>query len=220
MVHMSHRVARIHHSARAADARIMRAMNTPACVPAARDPGRAARARGYSLVEMVVVLSVAATLMAAGVPSVASMLASVKLSSVSNNLLFNLYLARSEAIKRNAQVVLCKSADGATCASSGGWEQGAIVFHDVNNNGARDPGESVIHREQPSPREIRVSGNQSVGQYVSYGPDGRSRLASGAFQAGTLTLCRQSTGSTDARQIVINSGGRPRVQKTLVSFCG
>ena len=178
------------------------------------------RARGFSLIEMVMVLGVAALLMAVGAPAVGSILASVKLTSVSNALLFDLYLARSEAIKRNARVVLCKSADGLTCASSGGWEQGAIVFHDVNNSGQRDPGESMIYHEQRSTSEIRVSGNQSVGNYVSYGPDGRSRMASGAFQAGTLTLCRRSADSTDARQIVINSGGRPRVQKTLVSFCG
>jgi len=172
------------------------------------------------MLEMVVVLAVAATLMVMAVPAIGSMLASVKLTSVSNAMLFDLYLARSEAIKRNGRVVLCKSADGLTCASAGGWEQGAIVFHDANNNGLRDPGESVIYREQPSSGEIRVSGNQNVGSYVSYGPDGRSRMASGAFQAGTLTLCRQSLESTDARQIVINSGGRPRVQKTLVSSCG
>jgi type IV fimbrial biogenesis protein FimT len=195
-------------------------MNSPTRACAAQLFRRAKRARGYSIVEVAVTLAVAATLMAVGVPSVASMLASVKLTSVSNALLFDLYLARSEAIKRNGRVVLCKSADGVTCASGGGWEQGAIVFHDVNNNGARDPGESLIYHEQRSTSEIRVSGNQSVGSYVSYGPDGRSRMASGAFQAGTLTLCRQSSDSTEARQIVINSGGRPRVQKALVSFCG
>jgi type IV fimbrial biogenesis protein FimT len=195
-------------------------MNRSTVDPAAPHPCQAVRTRGYSLVETVVVLALSGLLMALAIPAVGSILASVKLTSVSNALLFDLYLARSEAIKRNARVVLCKSADGATCASDGGWEQGAIVFHDVNNNGSRDPGESVIHREERSPSEIRVSGNQSVGHYVSYGPDGRSRLASGAFQAGTLTLCRQSSDSTDARQIVINSGGRPRVQKTLVSFCG
>lgn len=195
-------------------------MNRSPCIDTAAGLRRGRPAQGYSLVEMVVVLALAAMLMAVVVPAVGSILASVKLTSLSNALLFDLYLARSEAIKRNGRVVLCKSADGLTCASGGGWEQGAIVFHDLNNNGSRDPGEGVIYREQVSAREIRVSGNQSVVNYVSYGPDGRSRLASGAFQAGTLTLCRQSMDRTDARQIVINSGGRPRVQKTLVSNCG
>lgn len=197
----------------------MRAMNRPSRALSARKLPRGG-VQGYTLTEMVVVLGLAAMLMAVAVPAVGSMLASVKLTTLSNALLFDLYLARSEAIKRNARVVLCKSADGLTCVSEGGWEQGAIVFHDVNNNGWRDPAESIIYQEQPSTREIRVSGNQNVTNYVSYGPDGRSRLASGAFQAGTLTLCRQSAESTDARQIVINSGGRPRVQKTVVSYCG
>jgi type IV fimbrial biogenesis protein FimT len=175
--------------------------------------------RGFTFVEVLAAASILALLMAVGVPAFGSVLASVKLTSFSNALLFDLYLTRSEAIKRNARVVLCKSAEGHACASGGGWEQGAIVFHDVNNNGQREPEETIIHREQPFSGELRMSGNLNVARYVSYGPDGQSRLASGAFQAGTITLCRQSADATEARQIVINATGRPRIQKTSVADC-
>ena len=144
---------------------------------------------------------------------------SVQLSSASNDLLAGLLMARSEAIKRNGRVVLCKSADGISCAGTGGWEQGWIVFHDGNNNGTRDGGEEIIQRAQALSADLRVTGNLNVARYVSYAPTGATRLVGGGFQAGTITLCRQSAEGGEARQIVLSSSGRPRVQKTLVGAC-
>ena len=43
---------------------------------------------------------------------------------------------------------------------------------------------------------------------------------SGAFQAGTLTVCPESASRVDARQIVISSAGRPRTVKTTVAQLG
>ena len=176
-------------------------------------------ARGFTFVEVLTTTTLIGTLMALGVPAFGSGLANVKLGSAANTLLFDLYLARSEAIKRNAHVVLCKSIDGETCEPDGGWEQGSIVFHDNNNNGTRDPTEAVIHKEQATSADLRINGNQNVIRYVSYDPQGRSKLASGAFQAGTITFCRRSAEPTEARQIVINSDGRPRIQKIQVAEC-
>jgi type IV fimbrial biogenesis protein FimT len=144
---------------------------------------------------------------------------SIRLTSASNNFLSHMYLARSEAIKRNARVALCKSADGATCASSGGWEQGWVVFHDTNNNGLLDAGEPVIARQQALPAALRLTGNQNVAKYVSFEPSGATRTVGGAFQAGTLTLCRQSVASNEARQIILNAVGRPRVQRLEIASC-
>lgn len=175
--------------------------------------------RGFTLIEVMVVLVVMAVLGTVGIPSMAGIMDSIKLSSASNVFLANLHLARSEAIKRNGRVVLCKSADGVSCATSGGWEQGWIVFHDANKNAALDSGEAVIERAQPLPVSLRLTGNQNVSSYVSFVPTGATQLVGGAFQAGTLTLCRQSALGGEARQIILNAVGRPRVQKITVSTC-
>jgi type IV fimbrial biogenesis protein FimT len=58
-----------------------------------------------------------------------------------------------------------------------------------------------------------------VSKYVSFAGNGGTLLLSGAFQAGTITLCKASEGVTDARQIVINAVGRPRIKKTTVDAC-
>ena len=175
--------------------------------------------RGFTLTELLVILTIVAVLATVGMPSMADIIGSIRLSSASNVFLSNLHLARSEAIKRNGRVVLCKSADGVSCAGGGGWEQGWIVFHDANNNSALDSGEAVIERAHPLAGDLRLTGNFSVARYVSFVSTGGTRLVSGAFQAGTLTLCRQSASGGEARQIVLNAAGRPRIQKVAVDTC-
>lgn len=188
------------------------------CLP--RSAARPRRPRGFTLVELVTVLAVASILLSAAVPSLLGLVRSVQLTSASNDFLAGLLMARSEAVKRNGRAVLCKSADGISCAATGGWEQGWLVFSDSNNNGQRDPGETILQHARGGESELRVTGNQNVSRYVSYAPDGTSKMVSGAFQAGTVTLCRQSAGEVEARQIVLSSAGRPRVQKAKVASCG
>jgi type IV fimbrial biogenesis protein FimT len=170
-------------------------------------------------VETMAVMAIIAVLSGMAVPSMSAVMDSVKLSSASNVFLSGLHLARSEAIKRNSRAVLCKSKDGVACASQGGWEQGWIIFHDANNNGARETTETIVHRELPLSASLRLTGNLSVAKYVSFAPTGSTKLLGGGFQAGTLTVCNYSAEGGEARQIILNAAGRPRVQKAKVDSC-
>jgi type IV fimbrial biogenesis protein FimT len=168
---------------------------------------------------MSAALAVLALVLGVALPEFGASIRSAQLTSASNTLLFNLYLARSEAIKRNARVVLCKSADGQQCSVDGGWEQGLMIFEDANNNAVFDPGESLLHRQGPF-QDLRMAGNLPLRDYVSYGPSGQTRLHTGALQAGAITICRRSDRSEiDARQLVVNTAGRPRVERTVLSAC-
>jgi type IV fimbrial biogenesis protein FimT len=175
--------------------------------------------QGLSLVETVVTLGVLAATLQLAAPALGDMLQNAALTAASQDLLMDLHLARSEALKRNRRVAICKSFNGVQCASAGGWEQGWIVFHDENNSGTIDPGEEVIARHEPLKSMLRARGNQSVANYVSYSPIGTTRLTTGAFQAGTLTICRRSALATPAREVIVNSVGRPRLQKATVASC-
>lgn len=201
------------------------AMNTSNLLPVAAsstNPARAKarRVRGFTLLELMAVLAIVGILTGVAFPSMRTLVRSVQLSTASNDLLAGILMARSEAIKRNARVAICKSADGVLCAASGGWHQGWMVFHDANNNGARESGEAIVHRQQALHSDLRVTGNLTVARYVSYAPNGTTMHTSGSFQAGTITVCNQSTEAGAARQIILNSNGRPRVQKTSVGYCG
>jgi type IV fimbrial biogenesis protein FimT len=173
--------------------------------------------QGFTLVELMVTLAIAAILLTVAVPSMEEAALNGKLRSQSNAFLASLHLARSEAIKRNGRVVLCKSSDGVDCADSGGWEQGWIVFSDRNNDGNRagDTDESIIDVHQSLARGFLLRGGGNVASYISFHVSGSTRLISGAFQSGSLTLCRaQPTVSDQGKQIVISAVGRARVCDT------
>lgn len=174
---------------------------------------------GVTLIELMVVLSIAAILLGIGIPAFAALIHTSRLSSLTNELISSLHLARSEAIKRNARAVLCPSADGSSCEASGGWHQGWLVFHDANNNAVLDEEESVIHARPALPDGFRVTGNGPVSRYIAYTPTGATKLISGAFQAGRLTLCNDAESARTARQIIISSTGRPRSVGIELASC-
>lgn len=177
------------------------------------------RQAAYTLVELLVVMALAAIVASLAIPSMSAFLNSQRSSSLGSAFLNSLNLARSEAIKRNARVALCKSADSWLCTNAGGWEQGWIVFHDVNNNAVLDPGEDVIEQRGAVTVGLRLTGNVTVAHYVSYSPSGSAKLVSGAFQAGTFTLCLNPVSEPDVRKLILSSTGRARSVRGLASDC-
>jgi type IV fimbrial biogenesis protein FimT len=177
------------------------------------------KSAGFTLAELLVVLALLALLLTIAVPAMTASINTLRLNSVSATFVAHLHLSRSESIKRNGRVVMCKSPLAGVCASSGGWEQGWLVFHDVNNNARLDSGEAVIQQEGPIASDLFFSGNQNVAKYVSYSPLGTAKLTSGAFQAGTVTLCQRSDWRNESRQIVISGTGRPRIVKVMQATC-
>jgi type IV fimbrial biogenesis protein FimT len=181
--------------------------------------GAAMEQSGFSLLELMVAVAVSALLLTIGIPSFTAFTSSTRLVNVTNELVSSLHLARSEAIKRNSRVVLCASATGTSCLAAGDWHQGWLVFHDANNNAVRDVGETVILARYALPVGFSLTGNEQIKKYISYTSSGAAKLISGAFQAGTLTLCNTSPALGAARQIVISSTGRPRVVKVVPASC-
>jgi type IV fimbrial biogenesis protein FimT len=174
---------------------------------------------GVTLLELMLVLAIAAILMTIAIPGFASLIRGSRLSGVTNELFASLLLARSEAIKRSSRAVVCPSATGSSCAGSGGWHQGWIVFGDANNNASVDAGETVILKRAGLPAGMSLTGNTPVSQYISYTASGGARLVSGAFQAGTLTVCNTADAPGAARQIIVSSTGRPRTAKLAAASC-
>jgi type IV fimbrial biogenesis protein FimT len=86
---------------------------------------------GFTLVELMVVIVIAATLMALGVPSYRYVTNSNRASSEVNGLLGDLQFARAEALKEGQTVTVCPSTNGTTCAVTNVWNTGWIVNSSV-----------------------------------------------------------------------------------------
>lgn len=152
----------------------------------------------------------------AAAPSLNRMLDSVKLSTASVGFLSDMELARGEAFARNTTVVMCKSADGHTCATTGAWDQGWIVFADANSNGRFERGEKVIVRSPRLASSLRFSGDLRA---VSFSPAGAVKLSGALAGKGTLTVCRVSAAVAEARSITVAATGGSRVLRSTVSRC-
>ena len=174
---------------------------------------------GYSFIELLVVSAIAAALTMVAVPSFAGFIATQRSKSTVSRFVASLNLARSEAIKRNARAVLCKSADGSSCSHTGGWDQGWIVFHDANNDGQLDPGEALFLQSAGLAAGYHLTGNANVSAYVSYSANGSAKLRSGAFQAGTFTLCPPTGSGVSPQKIILSGTGRPRVAAGQSADC-
>jgi type IV fimbrial biogenesis protein FimT len=167
------------------------------------------REAGLTLVELLVTMAVAAVLLGIGMPAFGNLVQDTRLTTTTNRLVSALHLARSEAVRHNARVTLCNSADGTYCAAAGGWDQGWIVFLDTGGTGTRTEHDPLLAVGDAATDGVIITGNTPVQRYVSYIGLGATRRANGALQMGTITLCAGEAG----RQIVISRTGRTRVQK-------
>jgi type IV fimbrial biogenesis protein FimT len=171
---------------------------------------RASLQIGFTLVELMVALAVFAALLAITLPSYNDMTLGSKLRAQANELVAGAVLARSEAIKRNGFVRMCVSADGASCVA-GGWDQGWMVFHDADNDGALDAGETVIFRRQAADSGFKIIGSVAS---IRFQPTGVGATSS------TLTVCRATpTVGGQERVVNISATGRASVTKTNNASC-
>ena len=109
------------------------------------------RLRGFTLLELMFALAIAAVILAVGAPSFAEFRRNARLTSVANDFLAATQLARTEAIKRRTTVSICPSlsANDAAAACDGADFGGWIVFEDGDRSCTRDAGEAVIGGETP-----------------------------------------------------------------------
>jgi type IV fimbrial biogenesis protein FimT len=169
-----------------------------------RMPGRRAPSSepGFTLVELMVTLTVVAILLVIAVPSLNNATLSGKLTAYANSLVGSAHLARSEAIKRNALVTLCAASNGTSCG--GNWEQGWIVLS----------AGTVFQRQEALPSGFKVTSNPTSGS-IGFQPTGV-----GTTGATTLKLCRATPSvGPQEREVTIESTGRTSVKTTTGGSC-
>jgi len=163
------------------------------------------RATGFSMIELMVALTIAAILLTLAVPSFRSVIQSQRMTTTVNEVFVAINLTRSEAIQRGTRVDLVPAGDGTD------WTKGWVVFIDGNGDQRWQDGEQIVfkHGAAPDGMTIQFSFTDSSRQYLAYNGTGHSRTntSSQTPQLGTMSF----TLDKQVRRIKINFAGRPRV---------
>ena len=157
---------------------------------------------GFTLIELMVAIAVAAIVLTLGVPSFERVIERNQLTANINELVSALNYARSEAVRRNQRISICNSSDGTTC-SGNDFEDGWIIFADLDEDGVRDNPADIILRIR-SALPINISLGNNMGGNLSFRPSGRVN------KAGRFVMCKNND-LTKARAIFMVVNGRVRL---------
>ena len=174
--------------------------------------------RGFTLIELMVTISLVAVLITLGVPGMQQMMRSNARASSSNELISTINQARSEAVKRNTEVSLCPSTNGTSCTGGTAWAGGWIAFVDDDldgvaeandGNGTWNTGEEILTVVSALSNTTTINSSFTT---ITYRPNGRMRTSASAEQAEFI-LC-DAQGVSDATAVLIWISGRPQSSDT------
>ena len=147
--------------------------------------------RGFTLVEMAVVVSIIAVLSFIAAPSLSELLASQRVQAAATDVFTGLVRARSEALKQNADVTL--SAASGTTNWASGWKV---------SDGTTD------FEKRGASSDLTITGSAASITYRN----------SGRISAGTVpTVFISASGTTAVRCVKVNLSGQPYVTKSTCS---
>ena len=164
---------------------------------------------GFTLIELMVTISIAAILLTVGAPSFSTMMQNNRIATHTNTFISSMHLARSEAVKRSMRVTMCPTTNGTSCANSNDWTTGWLVFTDNSGTiGTFDPADVLLRAQEAFKDDTTLTSNVAADTTIGF-------LASGFLSKGAalnLTLARPGcTGMRQQRNIRVNATGQIRM---------
>lgn len=169
-------------------------MNNGFCAPARARPRRAGRRRGFTLVEMMVVVALMAILLAIALPSFSNLIEKYRVEGMASALMASVSHARSEAARRGKTVTIQARSGCSGRDWSCGWD--TLVGSDTTIE--------TLRRQDP---DTRVAVRKSLPGAMSFDAMGHSSFASFSFYPAG------SADSSNAAEVCIALGGRLRLVK-------
>lgn len=161
--------------------------------------------RGFTLIELIITLTIIGIMVALAAPGMQSFSSSNRLTTQVNDLLADISLARSEAIKRNVASGVCvTAANGTSCVAAGNWANGWLAYY-CSSASTPCPAASKVTIKLREP----LAGNNTLttpGDEIAFNKSG---LLSSV--AGQLTLTDPKTGGK--RIVCIGTTGRPSLSQ-------
>ena len=156
---------------------------------------------GFSLMELLITVSVMAITLGIGIPSFQTFIANARLVAQTNNIVSALNIARSKAISTHYRGIVAP-------ITGTDWTDGFQVFVDRDGNQEASDDE-VIQKFEAMSGGFYVKPTATVNDKVVYDPDGRA-------DAGSFYIC-SLPGLNDFRRVVIAGTGRIRTESPLAN---
>lgn len=168
--------------------------------------------QGYTLSELLIAVSVMGILSAVAIPNTRDMMMNNRRVNHTNNMVYLMHVARSEAIKRNQQITACPSANGWNCDTND-WSGGFLIFNDIDRDRAIDfDAEEIVILHYDGIDGVDVSPTTFTTRFT-YRPNGRVMGTTQAQNSGQFTFC-DVRGADEARVVIVGSNGRPQISET------
>ena len=163
--------------------------------------------RGFTAVELMVVIAILGILAAFSLPSWSGVMDRNRVSNSFDELSDAINFARSEGVRRGATVTLLQGEKSNNCRpeaknSKQEWSCGWKIFVDNNNNDKLDQGEPVL-REGREFKGVTVMHAGGAEGYITFNPSGYTNNTPGRFviypakagisSSATTTLCLERT---------------------------
>lgn len=170
---------------------------------------------GFTLLELVLTLTVITVLITLAIPSFQSTLNRNRMATKSNDIVTAINYARTEAITRSQVSGICPSTDGVNCTDDT-WNQGWIVWSDDNGNNAFDANEVVrvnnLAASGNAVELVEVIATAAIRGGMTFTPLGI------VIEAGNKSLTINDLTGTASQQSVIQIEASGRINRTTIDL--
>ena len=161
--------------------------------------------KGFTALELIITMAIAAILLTTGVPAFKNYSWNLRMKTAMDLLQTDLNLARGRAISHNIQTIICPATDVNDCSGQSAWQEGWIVFSDLNGDRHKQQGEPLL-KHTGSVDLLNISGSSSRRKLRFY-PNG-----SAPGSNASIVFC-DSRGAAEAGRITVSNSGRIRILK-------
>ena len=159
--------------------------------------------RGWTLIELLIVLALASLLFGLAVPAVSGGIEAARASDARAQLEISLASASNHAAITGVRGVLCPSSNGQECDDTPDWSAGWLVFLDSNANRELEGGERVLKVQPALHGRVHLRSTAGRTRIVFQGNGGN------AGSNATFTLC-DGRGPGKAQALVMANAGTLR----------
>ncbi len=179
---------------------------------------------GFTLIELMVTLSLVAVMMVLAAPNFISFQRNSELTTTANSFLATLAAARAEAMKRQLRTFVIPLAND-------DWSSGWVAFVDANSNvsvtalGKDATVDIELSKTAALPSSVTIDTTSATsfvhpgGKYVMFNGSGFMSLIGGGFPTGGADSLDFTNGTGQTRRVLASAAGRVRVCKPTDAGC-